>query len=89
MLPKFSSIFIINKHIHTHTHTHKDTDSGKPPFSKKYLCKWCIFQISKKFWDPMPACQCSPIQGYTVSVSTTGSNTLRKYRVVEPLKQWM
>jgi len=46
MLPKFSSIIIINKHTHTHT---KDTDSGKPPFNKKYLCKWCIFTISKNF----------------------------------------
>jgi len=42
MLPKFSSKVIINKHTHT-----KDTDSGKPPFNKKYLCKWRIFQISK------------------------------------------
>jgi len=27
----------------------------------------------------MPACQYPLIYGYTVSVSTTGSNTLRKY----------
>lgn len=37
----------------------------------------------------MPACQCPLIYGYTVSVSTTGSNTLRKYTVVEPLEQCM